>query len=550
MVCINKIAWAIILLLTPYFLMAQSINELESEIRYSQVYDQDHKLFDKAHFESVEVTKYNEALGEITIEDIDGREKTLYFNDKTVFKNLHSKTSESPKSLITEGTVMSIAYEIADNKRIALDITLPKILRSKNRSDKDITLTGVLEGRDGGLAIVGGRRVQLQEGVVITCNSKSNCDCKCPGMKKEAKGKMDYLLDEELISIAPLVEIKGLLQSDGVVIAEKFEIRENIETKSEISYLAKLGETVDIENMVITPKNNFSRLSFKGKMRIAESTYNLFENSEAQIYINTVGEKLIPDWYKSMSAKRDNAIGFYVINSTEPDAFSQGDGKIFVTTALLRMIKNEHQLAFILAHEIAHVTHKHSVQLFEKSEMMRITMNVINTTAKIASALTNNQKTKDIIQSTLEVIEALKPIYFSSIFPYKKELQADRVGLYYLKNAGYNINEVPKLWEGIKTKLSEKSFVESFANAALHTVSNCESFIRMKEQKKLNSQDLINSVKSFAVNLYMDSQYLSVSKVNKRASVTNAIINLEYASYKPKSSFEPKNFNQFIRVIK
>lgn len=538
-----------IFILIPVIVFTQSLSELESEVLYSHVYDRDHKHFDKAHFETVEVTRFDLTNGEISVEDIDGREKTLYMNEKTVFNNLQNKTKESPKSIINVGSVVSMAYEIMNNKRIALDITLPKIAKNKNKSGKTVKLTGVLEGIEGKNIIVGGRRVQLAEGVVITCSSKSKCDCKCPGLSKEEKGKMEYIIDEELITIAPIAEIQGQLQENGVMLAENFEIKENIVTKWDINYLIKLDETVD-ENMVFSPKNNFTRLSFKGNMKIAESSYQIFENSDAQVYINSIGEKLIPNWYKSMSKAKQKEISFYLLDSTSPDAFSHGDGKIFITTGLLKMINNEHQLAFVLAHEIAHITHKHSVELFEKSETLRKIMNVITSSAKIASALTDNQKTKEVIQSSMDIIEALKPIYFSSIFPYKKELQADRVGLYYMKNGGYDLNEVPKLWIAIKNKLSEKSFVEAFTDAALQTVTNCQSFIKMKTEKKWNSHDIINTVKTFAINLYTDSPYLSQIKVNKRAMVSSEIINSEYSNYKPFSSTTLSNINQIKRGIK
>ena len=45
----------------------------------------------------------------------------------------------------------------------------------------------------------------------------------------------------------------------------------------------------------------------------------------------------------------------YLINSTLPNAFASPTGSIYVTTGILDKLTNKAELAFILAHQIAHV---------------------------------------------------------------------------------------------------------------------------------------------------------------------------------------------------
>ncbi|MDP1829987.1 MAG: M48 family metalloprotease [Archangium sp.] len=52
---------------------------------------------------------------------------------------------------------------------------------------------------------------------------------------------------------------------------------------------------------------------------------------------------------------------FGVIENETPDALSTAGGYVFVTTGLLKKMTNEAQLAGVLAHEIGHVVHKHSL---------------------------------------------------------------------------------------------------------------------------------------------------------------------------------------------
>lgn len=50
---------------------------------------------------------------------------------------------------------------------------------------------------------------------------------------------------------------------------------------------------------------------------------------------------------------------FGILNSDEPNAFCAPSGFIFVTKGLLKQMKNEDELAGVLAHEIAHVCLRH-----------------------------------------------------------------------------------------------------------------------------------------------------------------------------------------------
>ena len=58
-------------------------------------------------------------------------------------------------------------------------------------------------------------------------------------------------------------------------------------------------------------------------------------------------------------ARKEITFSFWVINSTEINAFSHVGGYIYVNKGLLDFIKSDAELQFILAHEIAHVDLKH-----------------------------------------------------------------------------------------------------------------------------------------------------------------------------------------------
>jgi len=81
---------------------------------------------------------------------------------------------------------------------------------------------------------------------------------------------------------------------------------------------------------------------------------NVLFNEELSDYVSKIAKYLL-----RKDKKLRNSLQFYVLKSNSVNAFSTDQGIIFVTTGLIAQIENEAQLAYILAHEIAHFTEHH-----------------------------------------------------------------------------------------------------------------------------------------------------------------------------------------------
>lgn len=80
-------------------------------------------------------------------------------------------------------------------------------------------------------------------------------------------------------------------------------------------------------------------------------------------YINKVADKLLendPDLRKKLR--------FYAVKDAEVNAFSTYQGIVFVNLGLLAQVQNEAQLAFVLAHEIAHYTENHVMTSYLRTQ--------------------------------------------------------------------------------------------------------------------------------------------------------------------------------------
>lgn len=75
-------------------------------------------------------------------------------------------------------------------------------------------------------------------------------------------------------------------------------------------------------------------------------------------YVQQVADKLLADYPQLKSEMK-----FYILKSPLVNAYSLDNGVVFVNVGLLAQLSNEGELAFVLAHEIAHYAEHHAVVL-------------------------------------------------------------------------------------------------------------------------------------------------------------------------------------------
>lgn len=99
-------------------------------------------------------------------------------------------------------------------------------------------------------------------------------------------------------------------------------------------------------------KSNFllDRLLFSGQVLV---------NDTLSRYLGRVADSLLRDDY---ALRRE--LRFCTLRSSESNAWTFDRGVILVTTGLIARLDNEAQLAFVLAHEIAHYKRRHSFNTF------------------------------------------------------------------------------------------------------------------------------------------------------------------------------------------
>ena len=137
---------------------------------------------------------------------------------------------------------------------------------------------------------------------------------------------------------------------------------------------------------------------------------------------------------------------FYLIRASEPNAFAVPGGYIFVTTGLIVLAENEHEVAGVLGHEIAHVMERHVAEMVERSKRLSIA----TLAAVIAGALLGGGGKASGATATMAMAtsEALMLKYTR-----ENETDADQNGLEYVTKAGYD----PKGMNGFLKKIVKMS---------------------------------------------------------------------------------------------
>jgi len=85
--------------------------------------------------------------------------------------------------------------------------------------------------------------------------------------------------------------------------------------------------------------------------------YDVYDNAAITAYVQGVGNKVVQH-----CDRRDIDYHFAVIKKDEINAFALPGGYIYVYTGLMKDIDDESQLAAVIAHEVGHVTARHSTE--------------------------------------------------------------------------------------------------------------------------------------------------------------------------------------------
>lgn len=138
--------------------------------------------------------------------------------------------------------------------------------------------------------------------------------------------------------------------------------------------------------------------------------FKISNNHPQEAKVNRILKKLLPN-----ALRKDIPYKIYILeDSKNINAFSLAGGHLYITSKLLNWVDTEDELAFIIAHEIAHVDAKHVVRKVQKFKLGQ-----------------------EYFGEYGSLVAGLQ-IILSSPFGQIDEYNADKIGAIICKKAGYN----------------------------------------------------------------------------------------------------------------
>lgn len=160
--------------------------------------------------------------------------------------------------------------------------------------------------------------------------------------------------------------------------------------------------------------------------------YGVVQDKAVHRYVALVGSVLV-----QRSTRPNLPFTFIVLDTDGVNAFAAPGGFVHITRGALGLMSSEAELAGVLAHEIVHVTEKHTIDAIKKGKMIQM---------GAEETLSNNAALfSQLVDKTTELVMAG--------FGRSEELESDREGLELADKVGYAPSGLPDFL----TRLTERN---------------------------------------------------------------------------------------------
>jgi Zn-dependent protease with chaperone function len=260
--------------------------------------------------------------------------------------------------------------------------------------------------------------------------------CPGPGLKFKGEG------DAKSFGSIPLgyeLKAEGVRRADGTLVATKVEAKPN----GAAMFEGDVRSATDRAEAQARAKGRF----VEGEGSKETNVGRLIEEGPQVDRVRRIVDSLVPPYLHPEDLR------IYLIENKEWNAFAMGNYSIYVFTGLLDDMDDD-EVAIVLGHELVHATHEHSRKQFKRDMIVQLIA-----AGALAATSTIDDNTKQVIAG-LAVVAAASA--YSNGYGRGMEDQADRVGLRYAYEAGYDISKGPRLWNRFARRYGEGNKVSNF----------------------------------------------------------------------------------------
>ena len=150
-----------------------------------------------------------------------------------------------------------------------------------------------------------------------------------------------------------------------------------------------------------------------------EQQYTLVHDPELLGRLDRVGQRIA-----AAADRKDLLYRFSIAEEKEPNAFALPGGPIYVTTGLMELIRSDDELASVLGHEAGHINAKHVVKRIQGA----IGLDLLQVLAAVGARDTDARTRQGVDLALASLLTA---------YSRADELEADKLGVRYMKRSGY-----------------------------------------------------------------------------------------------------------------
>jgi beta-barrel assembly-enhancing protease len=139
--------------------------------------------------------------------------------------------------------------------------------------------------------------------------------------------------------------------------------------------------------------------------------------------INAIGQRLA-----AHSSRPNLKYTFTVLESDEVNAFAAPGGYIYITTGILKKLKNDNEIAAVLSHEIGHVVEKHSLKAVQRQMLAQFGLQIMG------ALIGDGGLSGNLLVKASEISTSLLLLKNSRV----NELESDVDGVRIMRLSGYD----------------------------------------------------------------------------------------------------------------
>jgi len=175
--------------------------------------------------------------------------------------------------------------------------------------------------------------------------------------------------------------------------------------------------------------------------KILEQFGGEYKDPKLRRYVTSIGKKIA-----AVSEAPNLPYRFTVLNDEKVNAFALPGGYVYITRGLLALAENEAEMAGVLAHEVGHITARHTAQRYSTAQATNLGLTVLGVLGSVVGLPSG-------------IGQAVSFGANAAIQGYSRgqEMQADMLGVRYMTRVGYSPDGMTEFFK----KLSAHSKLEA-----------------------------------------------------------------------------------------